>query len=150
MHNIKRETDDRNSRVRMPTGSRQPTGTTQRLADIVTPECELVVPGVTLPGPEQIAGWMRVVFDAFPTLHTRSAQRFSPATELAVELHVKRTHTGPLSSPWWTFIPTAPVTMRTRSTSVDERAAADRAATLWAAGPAGGGAVAARCRWGEA
>lgn len=79
---------------------------TVRLAEIVTPDCELVAPGANLRGPEQIARWVQVFFDAFPDLNHPISTAVLSGDTLAVELRLKGTHTGPLLSPQGTVPPT--------------------------------------------
>ncbi|GIG62329.1 hypothetical protein Lfu02_67010 [Longispora fulva] len=79
---------------------------TSPLPGLLTPDCELVAPGVSLRGPEQIAGWTQVFYDAFPDISHPISATVTAGDSVAVELHTVGTHTGPLVGPQGTVPPT--------------------------------------------
>ena len=69
------------------------------ISAVLTDDCKVEAPGVSLTGPEQITGWMQVFFDALPDIDHEHEELAVDGNTIRTVLHITGTHTGPLVSP---------------------------------------------------
>lgn len=72
----------------------------------LTPDTEVVAPGVDLHGDGQVSGWIQVFISAFPDLHHEIRSVLEVPGGYAAEVRFSGTHTGPLASPGGEIPPT--------------------------------------------
>lgn len=77
-----------------------------QIGAVLTEDCKVEAPGVTLQGPEQVVGWMQVFFTAFPDIHHEHGEVVVDGNSVSTTLHIVGTHTGPLLSPEGEIPPT--------------------------------------------
>jgi steroid delta-isomerase-like uncharacterized protein len=69
------------------------------LEELCAPGCEMIEPGVSLTGGEQISTYMQTFFTAFPDLRIEVESMLEVDNTVATEVRFIGTHTGPLAGP---------------------------------------------------
>jgi ketosteroid isomerase-like protein len=74
-------------------------GELDRLADMLTPDCDFVAPGFSARGRDGAVGWLRVFLSACPDVSHEVLAVAGEGDVVAVELRVTGTHTAPFQGP---------------------------------------------------
>ena len=78
----------------------------EAVAATFSTHCKVDVPGGMLEGPDQVKGWMKSFFDAFPDITHSHDEVKAEGDRLVTTVHVEGTHTAPLVSPQGEIPPT--------------------------------------------
>lgn len=71
----------------------------QQVLEMWSPECEKVMPGAHLRGPEEVAGYYGAFWAAFPDARLEVTSLVEEGARVAVQVRITGTHEGTLPTP---------------------------------------------------